>query len=205
MIFDLLYLDGESLLDSDYRSRRRQLEKLKLEGDAWRVPPTLDGVGADVLAASRDAGLEGIIAKRTDSPYKPGYRGREWLKIKNVLRQEFVIGGFTEGSGRRANSIGALLVGYNADGELHYAGKVGTGYSDATLAMLTTRLKPLIRKRSAFGAGTPPKNATFVKPELVCECSFAEWTRQGLLRQPSFVGLREDKPAADVVRERVSA
>jgi bifunctional non-homologous end joining protein LigD len=169
------------------------------------VPPTLDGVGADVLAASRDAGLEGIIAKRVDSPYRPGHRGREWLKIKNVLRQEFVIGGFTAGSGRRQDSIGALLVGYHADGELHYAGKVGTGYSDATLVMLTQRLKPLIRKRSPFAVGTLPKEATFVKPELVCECAFAEWTRQGRLRQPSFLGLREDKDAADVVREQVSA
>jgi bifunctional non-homologous end joining protein LigD len=204
MIFDLLYLDGESLLDSDYRTRRRRLEELRLEGDAWRVPPTLDGVGADVLAASRAAGLEGIIAKRIDSPYKPGYRGREWLKIKNVQRQEFVVGGFTAGSGRRQDSIGALLVGYYGDGQLHYAGKVGTGYSDATLAMLTQRLRPLIRKRSPFAVGTPPKDATFVKPELVCECSFAEWTRQGRLRQPSFLGLREDKDAADVVRETVS-
>jgi bifunctional non-homologous end joining protein LigD len=205
MIFDLLHLDGESLLDSDYRTRRRKLGQLQLEGDAWRVPPTLDGVGADVLAASRDAGLEGIIAKRVDSPYRPGHRGREWLKIKNVLRQEFVIGGFTAGGGRRQDSIGALLVGYNADGELHYAGKVGTGYSDATLAMLAKRLKPLVRKRSPFAVGTPPKDVTFVKPELVCECGFAEWTRQGLLRQPSFLGLREDKNAADVVRERESA
>ena len=150
MIFDLLYLDGDSLLDADYATRRRRLEELQLEGDAWRVPPTLDGAAEDVLAASRAAGLEGIIAKRSDSPYKPGYRGREWLKIKNVLRQEFVIGGYTAGSGRRADSIGALLVGYHRDGELHYAGKVGTGYSDADLAMLTKRLRPLARKRSPF-------------------------------------------------------
>lgn len=204
MIFDLLYLDGDSLLDADYATRRRRLEELQLEGDAWRVPPTLDGAAEDVLAASRAAGLEGIIAKRSDSPYKPGYRGREWLKIKNVLRQEFVIGGYTAGSGRRADSIGALLVGYHRDGELHYAGKVGTGYSDADLAMLTKRLRPLARKRSPFAVGTPPPGSAFVKPELVCECSFAEWTRQGRLRQPSFVGLREDKPAADVVREEAS-
>ena len=205
MIFDLLYLDGESLMASDYRTRRARLEQLQLQGDAWRVPPTLDGTGEDVLAASRAAGLEGIVAKRVDSPYKPGYRGREWLKIKNVMRQEFVVGGFTPGSGRRKGSIGALLVGYYADGELHYAGKVGTGYSDADLDMLTKRLKPLVRKRSPFAHGTPPKDATFVKPELVGECAFAEWTTQGLLRQPSFLGLREDKPAADVVREQASA
>jgi bifunctional non-homologous end joining protein LigD len=204
MIFDLLYLDGESLLEADYRTRRRRLEELGLEGDSWKVPPILEGTGDDVLEASRKAGLEGIMAKQLDSPYTPGHRGREWLKVKNVLRQEFVIGGFTAGSGRRTNSLGALLVGYYEDGELRYAGKVGTGYSDADLEMLGKLLRPRIRKRSPFAHGRVPAAATPVKPELVCECSFAEWTSQGLLRQPSFLGLREDKPAADVVREEVS-
>ena len=204
MIFDLLYLDGESLLAADYRTRRRRLEELGLEGPAWKVPPILDGTAADVLEASRKAGLEGIIAKRVDSGYEPGHRGREWLKIKNVLRQEFVIGGFTAGTGRRKDSLGALLVGYYEDGELRYAGKVGTGYSDADLEMLGNALRPRIRKRSPFAHGRIPAAATFVRPDLVCECSFAEWTSQALLRQPSFLGLREDKPAADVVREEVS-
>jgi len=204
MIFDLLYLDGESLLEADYRTRRRRLEELRLEGPAWKVPPILEGAGADVLEASRKAGLEGIIAKRRDSAYQPGYRGREWLKVKNVLRQEFVVGGFTAGTGRRKDSLGALLVGYHEDGELRYAGKVGTGYSDADLEMLGKTLRPRIRKRSPFTAGRVPAGATFVRPDLVCECAFAEWTTQGLLRQPSFLGLREDKAAEDVVRERVA-
>jgi bifunctional non-homologous end joining protein LigD len=204
MIFDLLYLDGESLLEAEYRTRRRRLEELGLEGASWKVPPILEGTGDDVLEASRAAGLEGIMAKQLASPYKPGYRGREWLKIKNVLRQEFVIGGFTAGTGRRKDSLGALLVGYYEDGELRYAGKVGTGYSDADLEMLGKLLRPRIRKRSPFAHGRVPAAATSVKPDLVCECSFAEWTSQGLLRQPSFLGLREDKAAADVVREEVS-
>ena len=201
MIFDLLYLDGESLLGLPYSERRARLEALQLDGPVWKVPPLLEGRAEDVLAASRAAGLEGIVAKRLDSPYKPGHRGREWLKIKNVLQQEFVIGGWTSGSGRRSGSLGALLVGYHRGAELVYAGKVGTGYSDADLAMLAKRLAPLERKRSPFGDVKLPTDSTFVKPELVCECSFAEWTQQGRLRHPSYLGLREDKAAADVVRE----
>ena len=205
MIFDLLYLDGESLLAgrlpdatpapggarpggarvegaADPRRRRRRRARSQPQG--WP--------GGD----HRQAGRLGLRA---------GHRGREWLKIKNVLRQEFVIGGFTAGTGRRKDSLGALLVGYHEDGELRYAGKVGTGYSDADLEMLGKALRPRIRKRSPFAQGRIPAAATFVRPDLVCECSFAEWTSQGLLRQPSFLGLREDKPAADVVREEVSA
>ena len=202
MIFDLLYLDGESLMELDYRSRRRRLDGLALDGDAWQVPQTLDGSGEDVLEASRVAGLEGIVAKRLESPYRPGYRGREWLKIKNVLRQEFVVGGFTAGAGRRKGTIGALLLGYHEDGELRYAGRVGTGFGDADLAMLDKRLRPSVRRTSPFRSGRPPTGATFVTPRLVCECAFAEWTRDGLVRQASFLGLREDKPAEDVRRER---
>ncbi len=204
MIFDLLYLDDESLMDRSYDERRELLEGLGLDGPAWKVPAILEGAGEDVLEASRKAGLEGIVAKRRDSTYQPGHRGREWLKIKNVLRQEFVIAGFTAGAGRRKDTIGALLVGFYRDGGLVYAGKVGTGYSDADLAMLEKRLRPLTRKTSPFAAGTPPKGATFVSPKLVCECGFAEWTSQGLLRQPTFLALREDKAATDVVREEVA-
>jgi bifunctional non-homologous end joining protein LigD len=204
MIFDLLCLDGESLMAADYRHRRGELVGLNPAGPAWQVPATLQGAGADALAASRDAGLEGIIAKRFDSSYRPGHRGREWLKIKNVLRQEFAIGGFTAGEGRRKDRIGALLVGYHDNGRFVYAGKVGTGYTDADLAMLDRRLRPLVRKSSPFADARLPRGAVFVRPQLVGEFSFAEWTSQGRLRQPSFLGLREDKPAADVVRERVS-
>ncbi len=205
MIFDLLYLDGESPLDADHATRRRRLEELQLEGDAWRVPPTLDGAAEDVLAASRAAGLEGIVAKRRDSPYKPGYRGREWLKIKNVLRQEFVVGGYTAGSGRRADSIGALLVGY------HRATASCTTRARWAPATPTPiwRCSPNGFDRSLANARRSrserrPRTRRSSSRELVCECSFAEWTRQGRLRQPSFVGLREDKPAADVVREEAS-
>ena len=204
MIFDLLYLDSRSLLSLAHRERRRLLEDLDLNGPAWRVPGLLEGPGEDVLSASRRIGLEGIIAKRRDSTYEPGRRSPGWLKIKNVLRQEFVIGGHTAGSGRRAGTLGALLVGYHRDRRLCYAGRVGTGFSDADLDMLMGRLRPLRRKRSPFAVGSPPADATFVRPALVCECSFAEWTSQGLLRQPSFAGLRTDKPAAEVVREEIA-
>jgi bifunctional non-homologous end joining protein LigD len=115
-----------------------------------------------------------------------------------------VIGGFTAGQGRRKHRIGALLVGYHENGRFVYAGKVGTGYTDADLAMLDRRLRPLVRKTSPFADASLPRGAVFVRPQLVGEFSFAEWTSQGRLRQPSFLGLREDKPAADVVRERVS-
>jgi bifunctional non-homologous end joining protein LigD len=201
MIFDVLYLDDRSTTALPYAERRRLLEQLGLEGPAWKVPAALTGRGADVLEASRRVGLEGIIAKRTGSTYHAGQRGREWLKIKNVLRQEFVIGGFTTGTGRRSETIGALLVGVNDDRGLRYAGKVGTGFTDAGLDMLTERLRPLVQAASPFAHGSPPRAATFVRPELVCECSFSESTAQGLLRQPAFLGLRDDKTAADVVRE----
>jgi bifunctional non-homologous end joining protein LigD len=201
MIFDLLYLDDRSTTELPYAERREMLEELGLEGPAWRVPPALEGRPEDVLEASRRIGLEGIIAKRIASPYRPGQRGRDWLKIKNVLRQEFVIGGYTTGAGRRSDSLGALLVGYHGDGGLRYAGKVGTGFTDEGLDMLLRRLSPLVQPASPFERGSPPRGAVFVRPELVCECSFSEWTAQGLLRQPAFLGLRDDKPAAEVVRE----
>ena len=183
--------------------------QLQLQGDAWRVPPILEGAAEDVLAASRAAGLEGIVAKRSDSPYKPGYRGREWLKIKNVLRQEFVVGGYTAGSGRRADSIGALLVGYHRDGELHYAGKVGTGYSDADLAMLTKRLRPLARKRSPFArrnatrrtprSSSPSWCASARSPSgpaRACCASRASWGCAKTSRLPtSFAKRRRSDPA----------
>lgn len=201
MIFDLLYLDSASVLALEHHERRGLLEELGLDGPAWRVPGLLEGAGEDVLEASRRIGLEGIIAKRRDSAYEPGRRSPAWLKIKNALRQEFVIGGYTAGTGRRERTLGALLVGYHCGGGLCYAGRVGTGFRDRDLDLLVGRLRPLRRARSPFAVGSPPAGATFVRPSLVCECSFAEWTSAGLLRQPSFLGLRTDRPAAEVVRE----
>jgi bifunctional non-homologous end joining protein LigD len=199
--FDLLYLDGRSMLDLPYTERRAELEDLGLEGAHWQTPAYHRGDGAAMLAASRAQGLEGIVAKRLDSAYVPGRRSRDWLKVKNVHSQELVIGGWLPGKGRREGELGALLVGYHDGGELRYAGKVGTGFDARALRTLRERLEPLARDASPFGGRQPERGARFVEPELVAEVDFAEWTNAGTLRHPSYKGLRDDKPAADVVRE----
>jgi len=204
VIFDLLWLDGHSLMGRRLDERRAALEALALGGEHWQTPPVLTGSGRDVLAASAAARLEGVIAKRRDSSYEPGRRGGAWIKIKNVARQELVIGGWVGGEGRRANRIGALLVGvHDGGGALRYAGRVGTGFSERMLDELARRLAPLERETSPFAAGGPklPAGAHFTEPELVAEVEFLEWTKDGQLRAPSFRGLRDDKPATEVVRE----
>jgi bifunctional non-homologous end joining protein LigD len=202
MIFDVLYLEGESLFDQPYTERRQRLESLRLGAERWSAPASFQGSGADFLAASAEQGLEGIVAKRLDSPYRPGRRSGEWLKVKNVGRQEVVIGGWTPGKGRRAGEIGALLVGVTEAGGLRYAGRVGTGFSDADLRDLRRRLEPLARSTSPFAGRQPPRGSAYCEPQLVCEVEFTEWTREGMLRHPSYKGLREDKRAEEVVRER---
>jgi bifunctional non-homologous end joining protein LigD len=202
-VFDLLHLDGHSLMGLPYTERRERLEGLALAGPAWRVPAAHPGAGQALLQATAAQGLEGIVAKRLDSRYEPGRRTGGWLKIKHTRRQELVIGGWIPGEGRRTDRIGALLMGYHEpDGALRYAGRVGTGFTDATLRDLAARLAPLRRADSPFDrAPRLPRNAQFVAPELVAEIELREWTREGIMRAPSFKGLREDKPAAEVVRE----
>jgi bifunctional non-homologous end joining protein LigD len=201
MIFDLLYLDGETLFERPYEDRRVLLESLALDGESWQTPAAHRGDGAALLEASARQGLEGIVAKRLASPYRPGKRSRDWLKIKNVRSQEVVVGGWLPGKGRREGELGALLVGYYDDGKLRYAGKVGTGFAEADLRLLRERLEPLRVETSPFEGRQPQRDSIFARPELVAQVEFGEWTSAGTLRHASYEGLRDDKPAADVVRE----
>ena len=202
LVFDVLYLDGRSTTKLPYTERRALLEGLPIAGPSVQVPPSTAGGGATVVEASKRTGLEGVMAKRLESIYEPGKRSRAWLKVKNRRGQEFVIGGWSTGEGRRAGTIGALLVGYYDDDKFIYAGHVGTGFTDRLLDELRKEMTPLQRPASPFDTPVPRlKNATFVEPRLVGEVEFSEWTRDGTLRQPAFKGLREDKDPRKVVRE----
>ncbi len=205
VIFDLLWLDGHSLLEQPYQARRELLDAMELKGAHWQTPEYAVGHGAALLAASAEQGLEGIVAKRLDSPYLPGARSGHWVKIKTVQRQEFVVGGWLPGKGKRRGSIGALLLGVRELRQLRYVGRVGSGFDDSDLERLAELLGPLERERSPFdsdgGGEQPPREAVFCEPQVVVEVKFAHWTAGGALRHPVFLGLRGDKPAGDVVRE----
>ena len=203
MLFDLLWLDGHPTVGLPFTDRRRLLTALELEDEHWRISTHHVGDGRAMLDAARDKGLEGVMAKRLDSVYEPGRRSRAWVKVKTRLRQEFVIGGWLEGSGNRAGRIGALLVGYYDEGTLRFAGKVGTGFTDRTLADLARRLVPLSRPTSPFGTPVPYRQSQWVEPRLVCEVEFGEWTDGNTLRHPSYKGLRDDKAPQGVVKEPV--
>jgi bifunctional non-homologous end joining protein LigD len=209
VLFDLLWLDGHSLMDLSFSQRRELLDGLGLQDERWLVPEFHVGDGDAFLAATREQGLEGIVAKRLDSRYAPGRRDAGWLKVKNANRQEAVIGGYTTGKGARATTIGALHLGVHEEGEedcaLRYAGKVGTGFDDAELDRLAGLLKKLGRRQSPFVGTQPPPGAHFVEPKLVCEVAFGSWTKDGILRHSIYKGLREDKDASEVVREQALA
>ena len=213
MAFDLLHLDGRSLLELPYEQRRALLERLGLEGPAWRTPRFHRGGGEALLDATRAQGLEGIVAKRLDARYEPGRRSGAGASCRNRRRQELVIGGWTAGEGRRVGRVGALLLGVHerTGGPLRYAGRVGSGFSEAMLDELERRLEPLRRTRSPFRAdparpgARPPRGAHFVAPQLVAEVELTDLTSEGLVRQGVFKGLRDDKAATDVVPEHDGA
>lgn len=204
VVFDLLWLDGHPTTGLPYSERRRLLEGLDLQGPAWHTPAAHPGEGSALREATRASGLEGVLAKRLDSPYEPGVRTRQWLKVKNHLSQDFVVGGYLPGVGSRGR-LGALLLGvYEDDGKLCWVGRVGTGFTDAELSRLVRLLDPLRRDRTPFDRPPPrpvAKEALWVEPELVVEVEFTEWTGVGILRHPSYKGQRVDKDPREVVRE----
>lgn len=203
-VFDLLHQDRESLLAAPYTERRERLEALNLDAEPVRTPPWYRGDGQDILAVSVAHGLEGVVGKPLASRYHPGAR-RDWIKIKSIRHQEVVVGGWKPGAGRRANTIGSLLVGVYENRRLRYAGHVGTGFTEAMLADLMRRLRPLRRGTSPFGATVPAQHARgaqWVEPRLVGEIAFSDWTSDLVMRNPSWRGLRGDKNAAQVRRDR---
>ena len=163
------------------------------------TPNTCAGDGEAYYRHACDSGWEGLIAKRADSPYRGG-RSADWLKFKCLHDQEFVVGGFTEPQGSRAG-FGALIVGYHENGALRYAGKVGTGYDHATLRALRIQMDEMAQPDCPFADQVREPTAHWIRPELVVQVGFSEWTRDGRLRHPRFSGLRTDKPASDVIRE----
>ncbi|HVA09070.1 MAG TPA: non-homologous end-joining DNA ligase [Acidimicrobiales bacterium] len=203
--FDLLYIDGHSLMDAPYDERRERLEALHLTGETFTTTEAFRDVsGPDILQATVENGLEGVVAKRRNSPYRPGRRSPDWTKVKSFRTQEIVIGAWTDGQGERLDSLGALLLGIPDDGGLRYVGKVGTGFSAQARAEILRELRPLASQESPF-LGTLPSGdagkAHFVRPELVGEVEFGEWTGAGRLRHPTWRGLRPDKLPGEVVVE----
>jgi DNA ligase D-like protein (predicted ligase) len=200
-VFDLLEVDGEDLTDRPLLERRSRLMKTIRSGAALQCTEAWCGDSQRRFAEACRSGWEGLIAKREDAPYVAG-RSKGWLKLKCIWEQEFVIGGYTDPGGSRTD-FGALLVGYYEKGSLRYAGRVGTGYTRATLHDLGIRLRKLETAEPAFAdAPSIPRGAHWTRLELVAQIGFAEWTSDARLRQPRFLGLRDDKSPAEVVRER---
>ncbi|HTU15962.1 MAG TPA: non-homologous end-joining DNA ligase [Solirubrobacterales bacterium] len=206
VIFDLLRADGEDLRSLPYRERRQRLEALDLHGSAWQTPDYLVADIESTLEATAEQGLEGLVVKRLDSPYHGGRAGRDWLKLKNHLRQEFVVGGWLPGKGSREDTIGSLLLGYwdNREGRgehLRYAGRVGSGFSLGDLEVIADDLAGFERTDSPFDDDPELPDARFVNPLRVVEVEFSDWTHDLRLRHPVFVGMRRDKAPGEVRRE----
>jgi bifunctional non-homologous end joining protein LigD len=205
--FDLLELDGEPRIDQPLTERKKELRTL-LDARVKTVAYSEDFDDGDALfAVAQQQGLEGIISKRATSAYKPGRRTRDWLKIKTENNEEFIVTGYTRGGGRRADTFGALVLGVNEGSELRYVGNVGTGFNDAEIRKLLKLLKPLHRDTPPFPvAPKMPRvrkgDVQWVDPELVAQVRFGEWTHDGHLRHPAYLGIREDKEAGEVTREQ---
>ena len=203
-IFDLLAFDGLDATGLAYADRRRLLEQVVDGGPAWTVPANYPSGGADLLAGVSSLGLEGIMAKRLDSTYSTGRRSPAWIKVKIRYRQEFVVGGWAAGDGGRKDRIGSLLVGYRSGDGWRYAGRVGSGLSDADLVRLRQQLADLARPTSPFTPAPPAahrRGASWVEPALVIEVAFANWTPDGMLRHPSYQGQRLDRDPATVTAQ----
>ncbi|WP_419994412.1 non-homologous end-joining DNA ligase [Streptomyces boninensis] len=202
MAFDIMHLAGRDTTREPYEERRTRLEGLGIHGPRWSTPPYWEGHGAQALELTQEHGLEGLVAKRLTSAYLPGRRSDAWLKIKNVRTQEVLIGGWTQGEGRRRGTLGALLVGIPGPDGLRYAGSVGTGFSEHALEALQELLDGLERETSPFNGPVADRHVRsadvhWVEPELPGEVAYAEWTSAGKLRHPVWRGLRTDKPAPD--------
>ena len=198
-VFDVLWIDGEDVRARPLRERKQRLRELLTFDDPLRFTEHRNGDGVAYFQEACRKGWEGVIAKRADSRYA-ARRSKDWLKFKCGHGQELVIGGFTEPRGTRIE-LGALLLGVYEGGELRYAGKVGTGFDRPTLRDLGEKLRALARDTTPFADEVREKGITWVEPELVAQVGFAEWTRDGRLRHPRYLGLRDDKAARDVVRE----
>ena len=206
MLFDLLWLDGHSLMGETYEARRARLAELELAGPTWQVPAYHVGDGHALLAASRAQELEGIVAKRLDCPYIPGRRSQGWVKVKNKRTTEVVVGGWLPGEGGRSGRLGALVVGfYDDEGELRYAGRAGSGFSESELKRVQTMLEELSRETSPFKGTQPPKLTRFVEPQLVASVEYSDMTDAGTLRHPVYKGLRDDLDPAEVVAPEIES
>jgi bifunctional non-homologous end joining protein LigD len=202
-LFDVIWSEGRDLTGKTVLQRRERLNEIITPVHGIQVGGFIENRGIDLFKLAKDRGLEGIIAKRKASVYRPGKRSPDWLKIKSRLQREFVVCGFTEGKGSRSKHFGALLLGAYRNGKLRFFGHSGTGFSEKGVREAVERLKPLFtNKPTVENPPEIPERIQWVQPKFVCEVAFAEWTEDGELRQTTFLGWRDDKSPEEVVIEQ---